>query len=358
MSVIIKFWRAGFAVLAAVVFVVHGAPVQAQQADKAWWEGHPDYNEDEWYDPTDWFDANNYEFDREAYEQVQGGRANESRDRSSNAGWRVSDDDGGLAYYRDTDDDGVYEQSHRYYDFNNDGDYDAYMALFDRDNDGDYEEMDFVSFGPVDWQDRARVQHEASDDSRRHQLTGRIRNLDQIDVRGRQHLVAAIETEAGDRRLVDLGPAAAVRDLDLRRGDQIHVRGAAAAMSGRFVVILADEIRAHGRTQAINRVSHQARGTLVSLRYANARGVQHAMGVVESDDGRRTWIDFGPAKKLTELEFRPGEYLTATGPMVKVDGQRVLMAQTVRHRNTTATIDRDLRDRIARRDGGDQRRRR
>lgn len=29
----------------------------------AWWENSPYYNEDEWYDPTGWFDGNNYEYD-------------------------------------------------------------------------------------------------------------------------------------------------------------------------------------------------------------------------------------------------------------------------------------------------------
>jgi hypothetical protein len=206
--------------------------------------------------------------------------------------------------------------------------------------------MDFISFAPIDWRDRARAEFQASDDSRRHRFTGELREMRVASVGGRRHVVATVENEEGRQRVVDLGQEAALNNLDLRPGDQVTVQGPAARVD-RQLVILADEVRSNGRIQEVLRPSQQARGTLVSLGYANARGVQHAMGVVESDGGRRTRIDFGPAKHLTELEFRPGQYLSATGPILKVDGQRVLMAQIVRHRNTTAKIDRDLRDEIA-----------
>ena len=42
-------------------------PAQESVENEQWWENSPYYNEDEAYDPTDWFDGNNYEYDYSGY---------------------------------------------------------------------------------------------------------------------------------------------------------------------------------------------------------------------------------------------------------------------------------------------------
>jgi hypothetical protein len=333
--------------LFAVACITQSVVAQdAQERQENWWEDSPYYNEDEWYDPTDWFDSNNYERNERATQQRRSsGRENVGTDERGNSD-ALSDriirvGSNGVAFYRDKDNDGIYEQSHRYYDFNQDGDFDAYMSLFDRNHDGRYEAMEFTSFAPIDWQERAGLQAQASSDSRRHRLSGDIRSLDEVRAGGSRHLVAIIDGSQGDRRRVDLGPVSQLAGLDLRRGDRITVLGPVANVGG-GTIVMADEIQSNGRTERIDRSTTHVRGTLESIRYADARGIQHALGMVENQDGRRIWIDFGPAQNLNELILEPGRSLSASGPMVRVDGKAVLMAEMVRHRDVTASIDRDL----------------
>jgi hypothetical protein len=317
-----------------------------------WWENSPNYNEDEWYDPTDWFDGNNYERNEAVRQRpeerrsrtAENSRRNDRRNAEALSDRIVHVGSNGVAFYRDEDNDGIYEQSHRYYDFNQDGDFDAYMSLFDRNHDGRYEAMDFVSFAPIDWQERAGLQAQASSDSRRHRLSGDIQSLNEVRTGGSRHVVAIIDGSQGNQQRVDLGPVSQLAGLDLRRGDRITVLGPAANVGG-GTIVMADEVQANGRTERIDRSTAHVRGTLESIRYADARGIQHALGMVESQDGRRVWIDFGPAQNLNELILEPGRSLSASGPIVRVDGKPVLMAQTVRHRDVTASIDRDLNHR-------------
>lgn len=43
-------------------------PGYAQEVDADWWGASSNYSEDEWYDPTDWFDNDNSEYGFDRYE--------------------------------------------------------------------------------------------------------------------------------------------------------------------------------------------------------------------------------------------------------------------------------------------------
>ncbi len=101
--------------------------------------------------------------------------------------------------------------------------------------------------GQGGWQQQSRAPSQYTRES------GRIVQVRQVRVRGEQtpnHLVV-VETSEGRRLVADLGQN--VRNMDLRRGSQIQLRGEVVRVGPRHAVLLADAARIGGRTFDLDR---------------------------------------------------------------------------------------------------------
>ncbi|MFH5802982.1 hypothetical protein [Alienimonas sp. DA493] len=83
-------------------------------------------------------------------------------------------------------------------------------------------------------------------------VEGEIIGTKTVPIRGTdvEHRVVRIETEFGDRRVADLGPADATADLDLAEGDTVEVTGHPIAARG-MLVVAARKVTAGDRTVEI-----------------------------------------------------------------------------------------------------------
>lgn len=109
---------------------------------------------------------------------------------------------------------------------------------------------------------RGRVQRPVGAASQ--QLSGEILRTKQVELKntGQEHLVVLVETNEGRRRIVDLGPARNLKDLDLSRGDRISVRGQAARAAGNVPIVLGQEVKAGGQQITIQRQPPKQEATL------------------------------------------------------------------------------------------------
>ena len=302
-----------------------------------WWERSPYYNEDEWYDPTDWLDGNNYEFDQEAYENYSAGLNDATSydygydhedDRSYTNDWFYDYYDDGYASYHDFDDDGTYDYFYRYYDYDDDGTYDAYFAYTDTNDDGIYDDFDYYSFGDVSAKDQQSSQKSQSRESKRRQVSGAIASTKRVSVRDTQHLIATVEQENGRRIVVDLGPANKLNNIDLQQGDRLSARGP-AILVGDKRIMLAQQVQVNGQPAQIQRSGRQLNGTVVRVQNPSVSGEKHRLVTLETSDGRNLLVDLGPTRNLQDLEIKEGDEITVSGPMVRVQDRRVVMARQV-----------------------------
>jgi plastocyanin len=136
------------------------------------------------------------------------------------------------------------------------------------------------------------------------QLRGDIVAIKQVPIRQTDiaHVVAQLQTERGDRTIVDLGPASKLRDVRLRSGDTIRLTGRAAQV-GDFRIIVAERLRADGQTVTIRTLDANERNPLERVergRYSRTgRPPDRTVTVIASG------MDFEPSR----IDARPGEKL-------------------------------------------------
>lgn len=295
-------WRA--LALASVFGLSLGAlSVQAQAQDGSRYDAEP-VDEDEWYDPTDWFDGNNVEWD-DTYESWD-----EGADDGTYGTWNDSWYDDGPGY--DAYDDGAWDG----YDYDDTTSqygwhyqWDPRSRSWQRDygwHDDTYEDPDhygthytwnpsqdrwerqygwyndFYSYrsenqgwqqgssrqqgdrqgrdsGSTAWSDDRYSDGQRQQDERRQQreqtlasgertFRGTVDSFTRKRIRGQRdsHTLVKVRLQDGSARLIDLGPRVDLQQLDLAQGDSIQVRGRQRTISGRQV-LAANSVRVDGQ---------------------------------------------------------------------------------------------------------------
>ncbi|REK10459.1 MAG: hypothetical protein DWQ37_16370 [Planctomycetota bacterium] len=318
-----------------------------------WEEYTPYYEDDAWYDISEWFDGNDYnptdeeilEWDDERY-QFDADEVDRDNDRSY--GYYDGDDGSFYDYYDYGASDGyglydpTYRSGFRYYDFDGDGTYDAYAAWADWDADGLFEDYEYYSFADDSEESsksKQQAQQEAPTSAKAAELTGPIGFTKEVDVRGKKHLVVSVKQD-GKSIAADLGPIDRLSEENqkLKTGDEITVKGIQSKVGDKHVV-LAQQLNAHGEQTTIDRSSKQLQGQVVETRKAKIAGTQHLIAMVENDEGKKVAVDFGPADRL-DMELAKGDELTFTGVPVKIRTKRMLMAHSLEHDGKTVQIKR------------------
>ena len=349
------------ALIAGVGAIGVAPPVQAAEFG----DNTPYYEDDAWYDVTEWFDANDYNPTDEAWWRWDDETYQATKDVSGDTdsdGWygysaRDADDwyydyyDPTPYTYYDADENDLYDYGSTYYDYDNDGTYDALATYSDWDGDGVYEDYDYYSFTDTGTEkQKQQAKQQSARESRQQTVTGKIQKTKLVKVRGgKQHIVVAIQpqqqqgqaqqqqqqqqgqTGAGQAVVADLGNADDLRDVNPKLGDQITVKGPKAQV-GKQTVILAKSVELKGQTKQINRTPRSITGKILSTHKAKVRGREHLMAMVETtqqDKARKIAVDLGPSDRL-KTEISKGSSLTFSGFPVKVKDRTLMVAQSIK----------------------------
>ena len=325
------------------------APVRAEEE---WEENTLLYEDDAWYDVSEWFDGNDYNptdeaigrIDNETYDVAE---ALTSTDQDNDNLWDWDNDYG---YYADNDDDWFYdyydygyydyadydydddfEYTSQYYDYDNDGIYDAFASYSDTDGDGFYEDMDYYSFSDDDSMKDQRTQSmsDAKNKQKSQQSTmtvmgGTITQAKKVKTPSGNHLIVELKDDSqNESMIVDIGPASEYGTMP-RIGQDLAVKGV-KFQAGEKTILLAHKLMRGDETVTINRSGREFTGTIDSLKTANVRGQKHQLAKISTDAGKKLLVDMGPAEKL-KADLNQGTKVTVQGPAVKVNGRLMLVA--------------------------------
>lgn len=349
-------------VFAAALAAGLGAFASGARADREFGDNTRHYEDDAWYDVSEWFDGNDYNPTDEAWwrwddETYQAGKdTGGDRDNDGWYGYNAGTDNDWYYDYYDPDPygyydyggRGLYDFGSRYYDYDNDGAYDAYASYYDRDGDGLYDDYNYYSFSDrgSDKQKTA-ARDQLPRESRQQAVTGTVQKKKTVKVRGgKRHLVVAIQTDPAAKDQVvaaDLGQAENLKGVSPKEGDKITVKGPKARV-GKKDVVLATSVELNGTTARVDRGTRTVTGKVLSTHKTKKkiRGHEHLMAMVETQQkgkSHKIAVDLGPAARL-KADVKNGDYLTFTGFPVSVKDKPLIMAQSIRWDEKTVSIDR------------------
>lgn len=351
-------------------------PLTSLRADE-WEQSSSYYENDAWYDITEWFDGNDYN----PTDEVAGKWDNEKYDRSAldtdadndwgSYGYDNYNDDDNWFYDYDTSDyvsrydygadHDVYRTSYEYYDFDQDGYYDSYLAYRDTDADGFYEDVDYYSFNDnrskdSAQQDKADKKHDQADkqkkSSRREQIAGTIEKVKRVHSRaGSDRLVAMVSTKDNRNLVVDLGSASRFRSEGKqadqsakhpmpRKGDQLTAHGPLVKVGDKQLLIAQSAKLADGQMRSIDRSSRQVAGEIQKLKTVKVRGKDRRLAIVKLDSGKKAAVDLGPAGQMKE-SLKEGTRIQVNGTPAKVKDRAVILARSITIDGERTMISRD-----------------
>lgn len=303
-------------------------------------------NEDEWYDPSDWFDGNNYEYDDTLgldysyYDDEIGDLASDwDYDWAYEPGdfdYGMWDDYDGYAYYDDlydegdewfedenglyeddddllAEDDGLYEDDGWFeddYDFydNDVGEAPEYEEGYDWGFNRGYGTRSGWTQGQ-DQRQRASMRRGAGNQKQVSGTLERFRTLtlDNSQGRSRRFTVAQVELNDGRDVLVAFDPG---RSINLNEGNQFQAKGTVGRINGRRV-LMADMIRTSGQRYNVSPASLQrAQGSSMRPRRARVEGSRKARTsegentflLLRFEDGTTAIVDLGPETIFDQLQ--------------------------------------------------------
>jgi len=300
------------------------------RADEEWEEYTLLYEDDAWYDVSEWFDGNDDDWFYDYY-------------------------DYGYSDYYDYDYDDDFEFVSDYYDYDNDGIYDAYASYADTDGDGLYDEWDYISFSdPSAAKDQASKQQaqqsarqskaqaerkQKSQPSKMTQFEGQVKQVKKVETPAAKNVVVHLQNSSINKSMaVDLGPA---KDLQRtpQQGDRLMAKGV-ALKAGEKQVLLTQKLERDGQQHKIDRSGRQYSGTIETMMTAKVRGQQHQLAKINTDEGKKLLVDLGATDKLDSGQIKQGATVKVRGPAVKVNDRMMLIAKSVKVGNQEIEIKR------------------
>ncbi len=250
------------------------------------WEAGEGYHEEEWYDPSDWFD-----------------------DDSS-----VDYEDDSWGYYDD-------------YGY----DYDDYGYGYGYDYDNYDYDLDYNNWA---WDDRDDVDYEADV-----QAKGQIESLKRIQgAEGAPRSVRlTLRTDDGEQRTLHLGDVGYVERYlpEIKKGDRIVIGGQNVQVNGRRM-FKGKEIRTPDGSYMIPDYEYNRRieGRLTGLKKVRLRegNVEAVVAKVKPWQGKTINVLLGPVEDLRAegRSIRPGSRVRVEGYRREVDGESTFVVQDVK----------------------------
>ncbi|PAY18676.1 hypothetical protein CKO51_15220 [Rhodopirellula sp. SM50] len=335
------------------------------QADEPFGHHTQYYEDDAWWDVSEWFDGNDYNptdeaigrWDDELYDTPDAltstDRDNDTAplrfdfgffsDSNDDDNWFFDYYDSGYSDHGDYDNDGYYDYFATYYDYDADGVMDSVAEYADKDRDGVYEFHNFVAFSNSNSQQDRESEARSRDEQKTHssrvvERQGSIQLVKKVKTpRGKNLVVAIGEGNQGDRLLVDLGRADQF-DAEIKKGDEVQVKGAMFKVGDKSV-LLASTATLHGQQQSIDRSGRKFTGKVDDMMTAQIRGNKHELAKLQTDQGKKLLVDLGPQDRL-KLDVKSGSEVSVSGPAIKVKDRMVLIAREVTVGDETMQIER------------------
>ena len=320
----------------------------------------PYYEDDAWYDVSEWLDGNDYNptdeaigrWDDEIYQQANAGNDSDNDANNGYAQDQKSKDDDWFydnsdnrksSHYSDQNVKGVYAYRWDYYDYDRDGYYDAMTSLRDTNNDGSYDHLDYYAFSDstADANRDGQKQKSADDQgsSKNEKLTGTVKSIKKMNVRGdAQRWVTQITTDDGQAKMADLGPVDELKGK-LSEGQKVTVQGP-TAKAGKHQVLVAQSVSFGDQgEQQINRSGRKLSGKVSKVHRAKVRGEEHQMALLKLESGKQALVDLGSADSL-DVNLKEGDQIDVRGLPVKVKDRLVIIANSVTKSGEKTKIER------------------
>ncbi|GAA4467919.1 hypothetical protein [Novipirellula rosea] len=293
------------------------------------------YEDDAWYDVSEWFDGNDYNptdeaigrWDNEtfAYRDKQTSTDNDNDVETVDADEFYGEDwDDGYGVYTDADNDGNYESYSRYHD--TDGDYlnDSYVTYKDDDGDGMYDTYDFSEIAGKHAVHSSNVAQSTQKglSGKSVKVEGKITESKFVNRLGGLALMLQVQANDGKSVWVDMGTNS---NFQLFKGDSLTAFGP-MTKAGNKQVLIATTIETKGKQVAVTRTGRKYSGTIQSTKTANVRGEKRTVAKVKTGEGKTLTVDMGsgdPAKK-----YKEGDKVSVTGVPVKIGDRVILIADT------------------------------
>lgn len=288
-------------------------PLQAQDDENI----PAGYNEEEWYDPSDWFDGDNIE------------RA--GNDAWDNEGWSDSIDD----------DQGSYRGSNRSSDRNNDRS--SYSSGYGKDKTSGTDKQSGWSQRQDGSERTQQANRKQERPMKKVSLSGELEGFKKVNVKDRQgkqdeQTFVRIRLEDENARVVSLGSRLILTDLGLEKGDQISVSGRNARINNRDVLVASSievddklfRVREDNRPETGGQSSIE--GTVKDFsktRLSDDSREENLLIRLELKSGKSCVVDLGQGTSLSELDIEKGSEISLTGMMTKVDGKSLIVARSV-----------------------------
>jgi len=293
------------------------------------------YEDDAWYDVTEWFDGNDYNPTDEAIgrwdDEVFTFRDNASSTDSDNDrnvidfqtfyGEEPNDE---AIRYRDEDNDGTYERMEKYVDTNGDYLADSYVTYDDEDGDGIYDKYDYSQLGG-EYENRTHPSNVAQTvaqglSGKRYQVSGEVSETNMVNRLGSLTLLLKVKSDDNHLIWVDMGPDSAQQ---IFKGDSVTVQGP-LTKRGNKNVLLATALIYEGKSYPVTRPGRKYSGTVESTKTATVQGKKHKVVKLKTEDGKMLTVDMGlesSAKKVQE-----GDSVNVTGVPASVGDRVILIA--------------------------------
>ncbi|WP_143543736.1 hypothetical protein [Rhodopirellula sp. MGV] len=341
----------------------------------------PYYEDDAWYDITEWFDGNDYNPTDEAIgrwddEKFQFSDNVTSSDSDNDSGsytankpklsdpktdtvntspskvssdplttnLPTSDSSKHHQYFERYDDGYLFWDDHNltnYYDLNGDGLYDAMASYTDADGDGVYEEFDYVSLNEAG--DSRDAKMEAMDKQKTMTsapriATGEIAQVNKVDVRDQQHFVATVNTDQGQEVVIDLGPTNLFKQMPEPKSE-VTAEGLIMKVEGQPLLV-AKHVELPHESVTVNRSGRSYQGTVEKIKTVTVHGQEHRLAKLKTKSDKNLMVDFGPSRNVPNL--KEGMDLVVQGVPAKVKDRVVLLAREMAHNGEITEIDRHV----------------
>jgi hypothetical protein len=352
------------------------------------------YEDDAWYDVSEWLDGNDYNptdevFGRWDDETYDWNAADSDQDNDASGygydkndtadDWYYDYDNSNQYTYRDYQDrNNLYDYSYSYYDFDGDGFYDAVYSSRDTDADGKFDDYTYYSFNTggknnqseqtastsAQSQQQASRQNQAS--SKQAEISGTVENIKRVKVRnGPERLVAQVSGDQSKKIIVDLGPANQIGKSDqqtaseqpqtqqqsgkqqnqqaaVQQGDTIKARGLMLKVGDKQVLVAHAVTIGNQKEQQINRSGQQLSGQITKMKTVKVRGQDHQLAIIKLQSGQQALVDLGPADNL-QADLAENDQIQVNGVPVKVQDRLVFVANSVSKDGNKVNIERTAR---------------
>ncbi|QEG37067.1 hypothetical protein [Bythopirellula goksoeyrii] len=367
--------------------------LQPATVAEEWEQQTPYYEDDAWYDVSEWLDGNDYnptdetigEWDDETYNwDTSDSDANNDQYGYDNANssddWFYDySDDNSHADYGTADESGRYSHSNQYYDYDKDGYYDATSSQYSNREQGlsdgyvlylftvtpagsDSNSQNAKNYSNArdsqsDDRSNKQARNQKSDsDMKKHQIKGQVQKTKKLQVRkGPERLIAQVSADQGKTYVVDLGRAdqfhqqgqsndqqsqdSGETKLQVKEGDQISSSGPMMKVGDKHVLVAQTAKIGNQNENEIDRSSLKLKGEVSKVKTTKIRGHECQLAILKTDSGKKALVDLGPKDEL-DTEIAEGDQIQVSGIPVKVKDRSLILAKSVTKDGEQTKIDR------------------